>query len=128
MTRVVHNYRDIPGAIPIPATLSLELGKVISEQQRSIEYRFVSDFPFKNRTPHALDEFETAALGQLRQNSNQRAGRVAEFGHHRGETGQGRCQVRTRRAIAPSSSTHALWRIRSIGECAESSRCAANSN
>ena len=37
MTRVVHNYRDIPGAIPIPATLSLELGKVISEQQRSIE-------------------------------------------------------------------------------------------
>jgi adenylate cyclase len=30
-TRVVHNYRDIPGAIPIPATLSLELGKVISE-------------------------------------------------------------------------------------------------
>ena len=23
-TKVVHNYRDIPGAIPIPATLSLE--------------------------------------------------------------------------------------------------------
>jgi adenylate cyclase len=65
MTRVVHNYRDIPGAIPIPATLSLELGKVISEQQRSIEYRFVSDFPFKNRTPHAFDEFETAALADV---------------------------------------------------------------
>src|SRR4029077_7659536 len=31
-TKVVHNYQDIPGAIPIPATLSLELGKVISEQ------------------------------------------------------------------------------------------------
>ncbi|MFY9838642.1 MAG: hypothetical protein WAK55_19645 [Xanthobacteraceae bacterium] len=39
MTKVVHNYKDIPGAIPIPATLSLELGKVISEQQRNIEYR-----------------------------------------------------------------------------------------
>jgi adenylate cyclase len=63
MTKVVHNYKDIPGAIPIPATLSLELGKVISEQQRNIEYRFVSDYPFKNRAPHALDEFETAALG-----------------------------------------------------------------
>ena len=25
-TKVVHNYQDIPGAIPIPATLSLELG------------------------------------------------------------------------------------------------------
>ena len=70
-TRVVHNYKDLPGAIPIPATLSLELGKVISEQQRNIEYRFVSDYPFKNRAPHALDEFETFALGRLRQNSNQ---------------------------------------------------------
>src|SRR5215471_11587556 len=34
-TKVVHNYQDIPGAIPIPATLSLELGKVISEQQNN---------------------------------------------------------------------------------------------
>jgi adenylate cyclase len=32
-TRVVHNYESVPGAIPIPATLSLELGRVISEQQ-----------------------------------------------------------------------------------------------
>jgi adenylate cyclase len=76
-TRVVHNYKDFPGAIPIPATLSLELGKVISEQQRSIEYRFVSDYPFKNRAPHALDEFETVALGQLRQNSNQQLTQVS---------------------------------------------------
>src|SRR6476661_7934244 len=58
-TQVVHNYETIPGAIPIPATLSLELGRVISEQQRNINYRFVSDFPFiKNRTPHQLDAFE----------------------------------------------------------------------
>src|SRR3974377_1504967 len=68
-TKVIHNYKDFPGAIPIPATLSLELGKVIGEQQRNIKYRFVSDYPFKNRTPHALDEFETNPLGRLRQNS-----------------------------------------------------------
>jgi adenylate cyclase len=65
-TRVVHNYETIPGAIPIPATLSLELGKVISEQQQNITYRFVSDFPFKNRAPHQLDEFERSALQSLR--------------------------------------------------------------
>src|SRR6516225_5784398 len=64
-TKVVHNYKDFPGAIPIPATLSLELGKVISEQRRNIEYRFVSDYPFKNRPPHGLDEFETGALARL---------------------------------------------------------------
>jgi adenylate cyclase len=37
-TQVVHNYESIPGAIPIPATLSLELGRVISEQQQNITY------------------------------------------------------------------------------------------
>src|SRR5436190_2614224 len=70
-TKVVHNYQDIPGAIPIPATLSLELGKVISEQQHNIAYRFVSDFPFANRAPHTLDAFETDALHRLRENPRQ---------------------------------------------------------
>jgi adenylate cyclase len=76
-TKVVHNYKDFPGAIPIPATLSLELGAVIGEQQRYIKYRFVSDYPFKNRAPHALDEFETDALAHLRQNSNQQLTHVS---------------------------------------------------
>src|SRR6516162_6903932 len=76
-TKVVHNYKDYPGAIPIPATLSLELGKVISEQQQNIKYRFVSDYPFKDRAPHAFDEFETDALGRLRQNSNQQLTRIS---------------------------------------------------
>ncbi len=71
-TKVVHNYETIPGAIPIPATLSLELGKVISEQQRNINYRFVSDFPFKNRTPHQLDAFEKTSLQSLRDNPDQK--------------------------------------------------------
>src|ERR1700704_2742793 len=71
-TQVVHNYETIPGAIPIPATLSLELGKVISEQQENISYRFVSDFPFKNRAPHQLDDFEKASLQSLRDNPDQK--------------------------------------------------------
>jgi hypothetical protein len=68
---VVHNYAEIPGAIPIPATLSLELGRVVSENQSNIAYRFVSDFPFKGRAPHSLDEFETGALRSLRENPKQ---------------------------------------------------------
>jgi adenylate cyclase len=70
-TRVTHNYETIPGAIPIPATLSIELGRVISEQQQNIAYRFVSDFPFKNRAPHSLDDFEANALTALRHDPNQ---------------------------------------------------------
>src|SRR5262245_11450003 len=70
-TKVTHNYEAVPGAIPIPATLSLELGKVISERQHNISYRFVSDYPFANRAPHPLDEFEADALRRLRDNPNQ---------------------------------------------------------
>ncbi len=70
-TQVTHNYEAIAGAIPIPATLSLELGRVISEQQHNITYRFVSDFPFKNRTPHVLDDFERHALATLRDDPRQ---------------------------------------------------------
>jgi class 3 adenylate cyclase len=71
-TKVVHNYHDTPGAIPIPATLSLELGKVISEQQGDITYRFMSDYPFKGREAHALDTFEKDALTKLRQDPKQK--------------------------------------------------------
>jgi adenylate cyclase len=68
--KVVHDYQNIPGAIPIPATLSLELGKVIGEQQSNIAYRFVSDYPFANRAPHDLDAFEREALAALRKDAS----------------------------------------------------------
>jgi hypothetical protein len=67
-TQVVHNYMDVPGAIPIPATLSLELGGVISDQNRNLTYRFFSDYPFAGRAPHQFDAFELGALAALRKN------------------------------------------------------------
>src|SRR3954452_9087519 len=70
-TRVAHNYENIPGAIPIPATLSLELGRVINEQQQNIGYRFVSDYPFANRAAHVLDDFEKSSLALLRAQPDQ---------------------------------------------------------
>jgi adenylate cyclase len=70
-TMVVPNYKEVSGAIPIPATLSLELGRIISEQQSNIAYRFISDYPFKNRDPHPFDAFESQALAALRQRPNQ---------------------------------------------------------
>ena len=72
-TRVVHNYETIPGAIPIPATLSLELGNIISGREHNIAYRFLSDFPFQNRTPHVLDDFEKRALSRFRSGDTQPA-------------------------------------------------------
>jgi adenylate cyclase len=62
-----HNYRNVPGAIPIPATLSIELGKLISAHDGTVRYRFISDLPFKGREPHPLDAFERGAMASLRQ-------------------------------------------------------------
>jgi adenylate cyclase len=60
------NYKNINGAVPIPATLSIELGNRISEGDGAVKYRFVSDLPFKDREAHQLDAFEVNALRQLR--------------------------------------------------------------
>ena len=76
-TSVLPNYQEVPGAIPVPATLSIELGRVIAEHQSNITYRFVSDFPFKNRAPHALDSFERKTLVALRQNADQQFTKVS---------------------------------------------------
>jgi class 3 adenylate cyclase len=65
-TQVVHNYMEVPGAIPIPATLSLELGGVITGQSGNISYRFFSDYPFAHRAAHPFDGFERQALTALR--------------------------------------------------------------
>jgi adenylate cyclase len=70
-TQVLPNYEEVPGAIPIPATLSLELARVIGERQTNISYRFVSDYPFRNRAAHTLDQFETRALAELRRDRKQ---------------------------------------------------------
>ena len=78
--KVTHNYHDVPGAIPIPATLSLELGKVVSDYQKNIGYRFVSDYPFKGRPPHRLDAFERESLAALRANPNREISKVGWHG------------------------------------------------
>ncbi|SPJ28558.1 adenylate/guanylate cyclase domain-containing protein [Falsiruegeria mediterranea] len=65
-TQALHNYLDVNGAIPIPATLSLELGEKIGAVEGDVEYRFVSDYTFANRPPHKLDEFERNALIKFR--------------------------------------------------------------
>ena len=71
-THVVPNYTQVPGGIPIPATLSLELGELINAGNGNTQFRFFSDYPFDNRAPHAFDAFEQQALSTLRQNPNSR--------------------------------------------------------
>jgi len=66
---VTEDYAETPGGIPIPATLSIELGDAInrSASDSGFSFAFVSDAPFLHRTRAPLDEFQTHALQAFRQ-------------------------------------------------------------
>ena len=62
------NYREVHGGIPIPATLSIELGALFDNAHSDgrISYDFLSDYPFAKRVSHPLDSFETEAIQAFR--------------------------------------------------------------
>jgi hypothetical protein len=69
---ITHDYQQIPGALPLPATLSMLLGTRLTE--RSGGYvRLYSHYPFPHRegSDTVLDAVETWALEQLIQNPEQ---------------------------------------------------------
>lgn len=62
------NYRDVHGGIPIPATLSIELGALFDNAHSDgrIAYEFLSDYPFAKRIAKPLDSFERSAIQAFR--------------------------------------------------------------
>jgi hypothetical protein len=65
---VSHDYATKKGAIPLPATFTIESGQRIGERSRTgMLFRLYSDYPFRSRKdggPH--DQFERDALTTLR--------------------------------------------------------------
>lgn len=77
---VTHDYRERKGAIPLPATLSRELGKHIGENLQGAQARLYSDYPFPWRIEEGrMDDFETQALRQLRENPEEPVFRFETF-------------------------------------------------
>jgi hypothetical protein len=76
-----HDYRERPGAIPLPATLTIELGKHISEKSVSgMQVRLYSDKPFRTRKDGGpKDDFEREALERLQQNPDEPFYRFGDF-------------------------------------------------
>jgi adenylate cyclase len=63
-----NRYASLPGAIPTPATFTIELGQLISSHsQHGMQVRLYSDFPFSSRQDGgARDDFERQALQRVR--------------------------------------------------------------
>jgi hypothetical protein len=71
--RATSDYATREGAIPLPATLTIDLGDHIREKSpRGMQVRLYSDHPFKNRKDGgARDAFEYEALAALRKNPSE---------------------------------------------------------
>ncbi|MBE9169018.1 adenylate/guanylate cyclase domain-containing protein [Pleurocapsales cyanobacterium LEGE 06147] len=80
---VTDNYPAIEGAIPIPSTYSIVLGKRLSEQKGNLLFRVYSDYPFPARqadgTGGPQDRFEQDALDYLRQSPNDYYYRIEKY-------------------------------------------------
>jgi PAS domain S-box-containing protein len=65
---VTENYHDTPGAIPIPATMSIEIARTLTEKipNSPFDFHFTSDHPFAGRNRPPLDDFQREALDTFR--------------------------------------------------------------
>lgn len=63
---VTHDFRDHEQAIPIPATMMLELSAYLNSETEDITFALVSDYPFPWREDRYLADFDIRALENLR--------------------------------------------------------------
>lgn len=65
---ITHNYLNMPGAVPLPATFAIDFGDTISKDS-NYRVRLYSDMPFSWRVGGGLhDDFEKEAMTFLREN------------------------------------------------------------
>ena len=77
---VTHDYANKPGAIPIPATFTIEYGNHISEKSSGMRVRLFSGYPFPFRKDGGpTDAFEKEALVKLQQQPDKPFFRFEEF-------------------------------------------------
>ncbi len=66
---VTHDYKSRSNVLPLPATLTIELGHYMSQVDGGTQVRLYSDLPFPWRAGERhLDDFQTQALAHLQKN------------------------------------------------------------
>ncbi len=84
---VTHNFNEIEGAIPLPATFTIALGEDMHDSEYGMQLRLYSDHPFRTRRDGGpRDSFERRALAELRKNPAQPV--------HQFEASEGRYSLR----------------------------------
>jgi PAS domain S-box-containing protein len=69
---VTHDYQSVDNALPLPATLTIDLGHYLSKVDGGTQVRLYSDRPFPWRVAErSLDDFQKQALAHLKDQPNQ---------------------------------------------------------
>ncbi|MBI5647366.1 MAG: DUF3365 domain-containing protein [Ignavibacteriae bacterium] len=78
---VTHDYLRDPRALPIPATMSIDLSKRLSATEQGYGIRVFSDYPFPWRVKEGgpRDDYERAALYELRRTGTKAFSRFEEM-------------------------------------------------
>ena len=80
---VTQAYHDTDDAIPLPATVTIELGESVSRSNKGGSFRLLSDFPFATRTDGGpRNDFERDALAALTEGQTEQFVRIIEEGGH----------------------------------------------
>lgn len=70
--QITHDYKNIHGSVPLPATFAKDFGDYLSSQDESYQVRVYSDLPFEWRMQDGLggprDQFEKDAMEAAKEN------------------------------------------------------------
>ncbi|MBN2866673.1 MAG: response regulator [Thiotrichales bacterium] len=76
---VTHDYHNLSGSVPLPATFATDFGEYLSSNTQSYKVRLFSDLPFSWRENGGIrDAFEAYAMEELRKNPTEPVWRFEE--------------------------------------------------
>ncbi|HYD63500.1 MAG TPA: EAL domain-containing protein [Noviherbaspirillum sp.] len=79
-TDITHDHQGKDNTIPLPATLTIELGKRLDQRGEGASARLYSEYPFPWRKDGgARDEFEREALAALQRDATQPYYRIEQY-------------------------------------------------
>ena len=64
--QITHEYKELVGAVPLPATLTIDFAEFVATEDRDIQLELLSDYPFPWRERAGLAEFPSASLAAFR--------------------------------------------------------------
>ena len=68
---ITHNYKNEKNALPIPATMTLDLITYLNDRESSVKLRLISEYPFPWRENRGINDFDKKTLNHFKNTSEE---------------------------------------------------------